>query len=132
MNNNPKVELIKNLYANFGRGNIDGILSALADDVRWEEPATPGVPYGGERQGKPAVRDFFAGVGQVEVASFEPQEYVVSGDRVLVIGRWSGKVKTTGKSFLSEWVMSWIVKDGKVTHFRAYEDTAALAAAFGT
>ena len=130
MDVNPNTELIKNIYASFVRGDINGIVSVLKDDVQWEEPVTQDIPYGGARQGKPAVRDFFAAVALVEVASFEPQEYVASGDRVLAIGRWSGRVKETGKSFLSEWIMSWVVRNGKVTHFKAYEDTAAVAAAF--
>ena len=96
----------------------------------WEEPDHPEIPYGGSRRGKAAVREFFKGVGHVQVSSFEPQEYVGSGDRVLAIGRWSGQVKSTGKSFKSEWIMSWIVKSGKVKYFRAYEDSAAVAAAF--
>jgi len=130
MGNDGNIELIKKVYADFGRGDIDAIIAVLADDVRWEEPDHPEIPYGGSRRGKAAVREFFKGVGQVEVTSFEPLEYVGSGDRVLAIGRWSGRVKPTGKSFKSEWIMSWVVRDGKVSYFRSYEDSAAVVAAF--
>jgi hypothetical protein len=98
--------------------------------VLWEQPDHPEIPYGGSRRGKAAVRDFFKQVAQVQVASFEPLEYVASGDRVLAIGRWSGQARPTGKSFKSEWIMSWVVRGGKVKHFRAYEDSAAMVAAF--
>jgi ketosteroid isomerase-like protein len=124
------IQTVKNIYAAFGRGEVDAILAVLADDVEWHDIDHPAVPYGGRRRGKPAVREFFRQVGQVEVSSFEPLEYVSAGDRVFAIGRWAGTVKPTGKSFTSEWVMIWTFKEGKVTHFRVYEDSAAVAAAF--
>jgi hypothetical protein len=130
MDTNSNVELIKKLYASFSKGDIETIIAALDEDVLWEEPNHPEIPYGGNRRGKAAVKDFFQNVAQVQVASFEPQEFVASGDRVLAIGRWSGQARPTGKSFKSEWIMSWIVKGGKVKYFRAYEDTAAVVAAF--
>jgi ketosteroid isomerase-like protein len=130
MSGNANIDLIKNIYASFGRGDIDSIIAVLKDDVQWEQPEHPDIPYGGSRKGKAAVREFFKAVGQVDVISFEPLDYVADGDRVLAIGRWKGRVRATGKTFLSEWVMSWIVRNGKVTQFRAYEDTAALVAAF--
>jgi ketosteroid isomerase-like protein len=130
MDTNSNVELIKKLYASFSKGDIETIIGALDEDVLWEQPNHPEIPYGGSRRGKAAVKDFFQNVAQVQVANFEPQEFVASGDRVLAIGRWSGQARPTGKSFKSEWIMSWIVRNGKVKYFRSYEDTAAVVAAF--
>lgn len=124
------IQTVKNIYTAFGKGDVDAILALLADDVLWEDINHPMVPYGGKRHGKAAVREFFKQVGEVEVSSFEPLEYVPVGDRVLAIGRWAGKAKPTGKLFTSEWIMVWTLKAGKVTHFRVYEDSAAVVAAF--
>jgi ketosteroid isomerase-like protein len=124
------IALIQELYGCFGRGDVDGIIAKLTDDVVWEEPENALVPYFGRRQGKPAVRQFFADISVVEVESFEPQEFISSGDRVIVMGRWSGKASSTGKHFTTPWAMFWTVVDGKVSHYRAYEDTAATVAAF--
>lgn len=129
MNNDRNTALIQELYAKFQRGDIEGVLAAVADDVVWEQPDNPVIPYAGRRKGKAAVREFFAAVGKVEIERFEPREYVASGDRVLAIGEWSGRVRATGKRFVSAWVMAWSVVNGRVTQFRAYEDTAAVAAA---
>lgn len=130
METNANVQIIQDCYQKFMQGNIAGILDLLDPNVVWEEPAHPAIPYGGKRQGRPAVQDFFAGVGQVQVSNFEAKEYLASGDRVVVLGQWSGTVKATGKSFQSEFVMVWTVTNGKITRFTAYEDTAAVAAAF--
>ena len=130
MDTQSNVELIKSLYASFSKGDTEAIIAALDENVYWAEPKHAEIPYGGAGRGKTVVREFFKGVGQVTVKSFEPMEYVASGDRVLAIGRWSGQAKPTGKSFTSEWIMSWIVKNGKVTSFQGYEDSAAILKAF--
>jgi hypothetical protein len=124
------ISLIQDLYARFGRGDVDGILANLTDGVVWEEPAHPLVPYGGKRTGKAAVGQFFAQLAAVEVERFEPQEFIASGERVIVLGSWAGKVTGTGKNFASDWAMAWTVVNGKVTHYRAYEDFTVIVAAF--
>jgi len=110
---NANVELVKNLYACFGRGDIPAILAALDENVEWIESANPAIPYSGTRRGKAAVGEFFKLLGQVNVTKFEPLEYVSDADRVLVIGRWSGSARTTGKSFSSDWIMDWKIRAEK-------------------
>lgn len=48
----PNIEIAKNCYAAFRRGEIPAILSALTDDVEW---ITPGKvnPTSGNRKGRP-------------------------------------------------------------------------------
>lgn len=127
---NANVTVIQQAYERFGRGDIEGILNLIADDVVWEEPTHPAIPYGGKRQGKETVRAFFAAVAQVEVREFAPVEYIASGDRVIALGHWAGTVRRTGKAFRSAWAMAWTVRDGKIHRFCAYEDTAVVGAAF--
>jgi ketosteroid isomerase-like protein len=77
------------------------------------------------------VQEFFAALGaSVEVLTFEPREYIAQGDRVAVFGRWTGRVKATGREYTSDWAMAWTIKDGRVTAFRSHEDTQAMATAF--
>jgi ketosteroid isomerase-like protein len=54
---------------------------------------------------------------------------VAQGDRVLVVGVATGKVKATNRSFKDDWVFAITVRDGKVTNIREYVDTQALARA---
>jgi ketosteroid isomerase-like protein len=56
---------------------------------------------------------------------FEPTEYIAEGDKVVVLGEFDVNVTATGKSYSSDWVHVMTVKDGKVTAFREYFDTAA-------
>jgi ketosteroid isomerase-like protein len=39
-------------------------------------------------------------------------------------------VRATGKTFDNPWALVFTVRDGLITEFRGYEDTAAVASAF--
>jgi ketosteroid isomerase-like protein len=124
--------VVQSVFDCFGKGDIDGILATLTDDVIFEGPESSDLPYAGTFRGKSGVKEFFTGMGQIEVSSFEPQEYLNVGNNVVVIGRWAGKVRKTGKSFQSRWVLVFELADGKIKRFRDFEETAATAAAFRT
>ena len=54
---------------------------------------------------------------------------MAQGDRVLVIGSATGKIKATNRTFKDHWVFAITVRNGKVTNIREYIDTQALARA---
>jgi ketosteroid isomerase-like protein len=68
----------------------------------------------------------------VETSFPEPPEYVAQGDRVLVVGFATGKIKATNKTFEDDWVFAITVRDGKLVTIREYIDTQALARASAT
>lgn len=55
-----------------------------------------------------------------------PGAFYDAGDSVIVEGRYSGTYKATGKSKDAQVCHVWDVKDGKVTRFQQYADTAKL------
>ena len=59
----------------------------------------------------------------------EAPEFVAQGDRVLVVGVATGKIKATNKPFKDDWVFDITVRNGKLTKIREYIDTQALARA---
>ena len=61
--------------------------------------------------------------------STEPREFVAQGDRVLVVGVATGRIKATNKTFDDDWVFAITVRDGRLTNIREYVDTQALARA---
>jgi ketosteroid isomerase-like protein len=66
---------------------------------------------------------------EVETTYPEPPEFVAQGDRVLVVGVATGKIKATNRAFEDHWVFAITVRNGKVTKIREYVDTQALARA---
>ena len=128
MDQNSK--LVADLYAAFTRGDVPFILERVSDDLRWEHSDSPEVPYGGRYEGKDGLGKFFGNVaGAVDMRSFEPKTYLSSGDEVVATGVWSGVARATGKPFTAQWAHRFLVKDGKVSYFHGYEDTAVTAAA---
>ena len=121
--------VVEQAYNNFKTGNIEALLDLFADDITWALPEMEGVPFGGTRQGRASVAEFFALVGATqESISFEPRELIAEGDRVVALGSYEWRVKATGRNFSSRWVHVWTIRDGKATDFDEYTDTAAAVA----
>jgi ketosteroid isomerase-like protein len=133
MSERENVQLVQQVYEAFGRGDIAAIVARLCDDVEWETPfARDAVPIGGRWRGHEEVVQFYAKIGEnLEFLQFEPREFIAQGDRVVVLGFSRIRVKPTGRTLESEWVMVWGLREGKVAKFREYADTAAALVAFG-
>jgi uncharacterized protein len=112
-------------YEAFGRGDLDAATEPFADDVRWENPNAPDFPNHGVTQGKDAVKGLFAEIGNYwESFSITPDEFIESGDTVVVLSHSEAKAKETGKEVKLPWVHVWRFSDGNVTEVQALTDTA--------
>jgi uncharacterized protein len=124
------LRVVKNGYAAFGRGDVPGLLALFAEDIEWHVPGK-GLPAAGDYRGRSGVADFFQKLAAaVEFLDFQPREFVAEGDNVLVIGSDRAKVKSTNRILEVNWVHAFTLRDGKVTKFREFTDTQAIAAAF--
>lgn len=122
------VETIRGIYEAFARGDIPGVIAALADDVEWDSPET--LPWGGLARGHDEVLAFFGRLGAaVEEIQADAREFIDSGDQVVVIGAHKGRSKA-GALFEADWAMVWTLRDGKAVRFREYVDTASISPAF--
>ncbi len=131
MSESNNTQVVEGTFANFGRGDVPGVLAALAEDVEWLIPGPSIIPYAGLRRGHEEVSQFFMALGgAVEFEQFEPREFVAQGDTIIVIGFERGRVRATRKMFDNPWAMRFLLRDGQVVTFHSYEDTAAVAAAF--
>ena len=124
-------ELVKKLYAAFGKGDLGYILDACSATIEWEYVGPAAIPYGGRYTGKQGVEQFFARLGQTcDLKKFEPRDFVAQGDNVVVLGYEEGIVRPTGRSFQTPWVHIFTIQDGKVMRFREFADSYAVAMAF--
>jgi hypothetical protein len=123
--------VVQSVFEAFGRGDVPALLALIDEGAEWVAPGPSVVPYFGERRGREGAAEFFKHLGaEVEFESFEPGDFVAEGERVVVLGRERGRVRRTGKTFDNDWALVFTVRDGKVTAFRVYENTAAIAEAF--
>ncbi len=125
------VAVVQQVYNNFKAGNIQALLDMLPDNVTWHLPEIEGVPFAGKRTGRDAVRDFFVGVeANQETLEFEPREFIAQGDKVVSLGHYRWRVKTTGREFSSDFAHVFTIRDGKIVSFQEYTDTASAARAY--
>jgi ketosteroid isomerase-like protein len=125
------IDLIKSLYAAFGRGDIETIIAGLAADVDWAVMGRrEDYPLFGTWKGQSDVRRFFHGVQEQQTLDFSPREFYAADDRVFVLGHYTWKMQKTGRTVASDWVHIFTVTNGKVSKFREFTDTAQFAAAY--
>ena len=123
------VQVVKDFFAAIGSGDKQRVLALVAEDIEWIVPGED-WPLAGTHRGHAGIADVLQKAsGEIETAYPKPPEFVAQGDRVLVIGVATGKIKATNRAFRDDWVFAITVRNGKVTKIREYIDTQALARA---
>ena len=128
MSTEKNVQTVKDFFAAIGRGDKEGLLALVAEDIEWIIPGED-WPLAGTHRGHAGLADLLQTASKSIETSTEPREFVAQGDRVLVVGFAKGKIKATNKTFEDDWVFAITVRDGKLTNIREYIDTQALARA---
>src|SRR5450432_4193369 len=129
MSTEENVQTVKDFFAAMGGGNKQDLLALVAEDIEWIIPGED-WPLAGTHRGHAELADVLQKASEeVEMTYPKPPEFVAQGDRVLVIGSATGKIKATNKPFKDNWVFDITVRNGKVTKIREYIDTQALARA---
>ena len=130
MEKEKQIQTVQQVYADFGKQNVEGVLNSLTDDISWVDPGSPGIPYAKKRDGKKEVMSFFMEMGgTVSFSEFAPHEFYADNDTVIVKGFFAGKAIATGKSFASDWVMIWKFRGDKICNYQAFVDTDKMIAA---
>jgi uncharacterized protein len=123
------VQVVKDFFAAMGSYNKQDLLALVAEDIEWIIPGKD-WPLAGTHRGHAGLADVLQRANEtVETSYPEPPEFIAQGNRVLVVGFATGKIKATSRPFEDHWVFDITVRDGKVTHIREYIDTQALARA---
>ena len=131
MNEQNNIQVIQQIFACFGQGDVAGILDRLSDDATWHITPVDNVPYTGTRSGHAGAAEFFSLLAQCEdVLQFEPRDFIAQGDKVVVHVQYAARVKATGREYTSYLLQVFTVQNGKITGVDEYTDTAAIAAAY--
>jgi hypothetical protein len=119
-------ETIRDLYARFERGDVPGVLAALAPDVQWTE--AEGFPHGGTYVGRDAVLSnvFLTLAAEWQVFTVTPREFVAGTDIVVALGEYRGTCRASGHSFQAPFAHVWRLRDGRVAAFCQHTDTALV------
>jgi ketosteroid isomerase-like protein len=129
MSTEENVRTVKDFFAAIGRGDKQGLLALVAEDIEWIIPGED-WPLAGTHSGHAGLAEVLQKASdEVETTYPQPPEFVAQGDRVLVVGVATGKIKATNRAFKDDWVFDITVRNGKLTKIREYVDTQALARA---
>lgn len=123
------IELAKRLYALFGQGDIPGVLGLFDPGIEWREAeGNPYQPDGSPWIGPDAVLNkLFARIGaDWDGFTVTPRTFTATAHGVLVEGRYTGAYKTTGRALDVQVAHVLTMRDGKISAFQQYVDTAAL------
>jgi len=131
MSEQQNVKSVQEAYAAFGQGDIPTALSYLSNDIVWEVPGPDVLPWAGVHKGQEAVTSFFQTLGaNAGTEHFQPEEFIAQGEMVVVLGHEKGTSPSTGRKYTNRWAHIFTMRNGKVSRFREYQDTFAMAEAF--
>jgi hypothetical protein len=123
---------VQGLYEAFAKGDVPTVIGFLDANVAWTE--AEGFPYGGTYNGPQAVLEgVFMRLGaEWDGFAAVPAEFIDGGDAVVVLGKYSGTYKATGKSFQADFAHVWKILNGKAIRFVQYADTLLVHQALQT
>jgi ketosteroid isomerase-like protein len=121
-------DVLRTGYDSFNRGDLNGILGLLDENVDWHEPDWVLGPGGRYRSGEDVKRSVFEAPQQsFESFRVEPREFVELGDRVLVLGRFVARPKGSGHEIEVPFAHLWTVRNGRIQRLDGYLDVKELS-----
>src|SRR5882724_8507500 len=120
MSTQENVRIVKDFFAAMGGYNKQDLLALVVEDIEWIIPGED-WPLAGTHRGHAELAAVLQKASEeVEMTYPKPPEFVAQGDRVLVVGVATGKIKATNKPFKDDWVFAITVRNGKLTNIREY------------
>jgi ketosteroid isomerase-like protein len=112
----------------FGSGDLDGALACLSEDVVWELPAPPQLPYGGRYVGHAGYTDWYHRVKDtLRFKKVDVQPPVGQDGTVVLLGHEFGTAKPTGRDYQYTWAQVYgFADDGRINRMLQYFDPADI------
>jgi ketosteroid isomerase-like protein len=119
MKNSAKT-VVEKMFSAFGRGDIEKFVETVSDDTVWIYHGTQIIPKGVFEK-KAGVRAFFTNIiERTKIISFEPQQFIVEGNMVVVLGQEHQKVKRSGRELKQKWVQIYTVENDLITRMEEF------------
>lgn len=118
------VEVVQRSYAAFARGDMDAVVADMDEEIEWHQ--AQGLPHGGTYNGLAAVRrNVFDPLDRDWWSEFAaaPEEFLDADDEIVVLGRYRGIARGTGRRLDVPFVHVWSLRDGRAWRFRQFLDT---------
>lgn len=120
-------ETVRQFYAALGSGDAPRALGLMAADIEWNTM----WHYKVQGRGPQKVAEGLLMPLMKEWREFKlvATDFITEGDTVVSLGRFTGTHGTTGKLADAGYAHIWNVANGRITRFRQFIDTLAVAEA---
>lgn len=119
------LEVVQEFYASVHTGDFDRLYDTLTEDCSVEFYGPSIIPFAGIFSGKDKCKIFFGHVANdVDIEEFSQAEFIAERDKVAVTGRLQMVLKATGRLYSSDYAHIITVRDGQISRFRDFQDTA--------
>ena len=121
MNNEQEnLKIIKELEKDIQEGNLDGLMSKLAEDVVWNIPGPSLYHFAGCYRGHEQIKNVFALAAMIQTESTNPKEFIAQRDKVVVLVATRIQFKTNNRVVELETCHVFTLRAGKVIEFLDY------------
>ena len=117
---NSARRVVDEMFTAFSSGDVDKFVATVSEDTVWVYHGTQIIPAGTFKK-KEGVRAFFKNIMErTEIIVFEPQEFIVEGNKVVVLGHEHQKVKRSGRELKQKWVQIYTVENDLITRMEEF------------
>ena len=125
-------QLLRHVYAEISKGNVQPLLDSLADDVEWTIIGSTALS--GTSRGKQQVIDKLLKPIRARLADgpivFQPERFIAEGEYVVM--QAEGRATAlSGKPYNNTYCIVCRIVDGKVKEMVDYIDTELITSALG-
>src|SRR5262245_49749674 len=104
MNEAANLELIRNTYSAFARGDLDGLFAVQDVGIEIDSAGPREIPWAGAFRTINGARRYFGAIAaETELLAFEPRHFLAQGDHVIVLGFERIRSRRTGRTCENHW-----------------------------
>lgn len=119
-NGKSSKKVVEKMFAAFSRGDVEEFVATVSEDTVWIYHGTQIIPAG-TFENKEGVRTFFSNIlERTDIINFEPQQYIVEGNMVVVLGHEHQKVKRSGRELKQKWIQIYTVENELITRMEEF------------
>lgn len=122
---------VEAFFACIGEGDAKSALEFVHENATFEAQGPNTVPIYGVFEGREGAQRFLEIISELfDTEDFQFKKWAEADDYVFAHGYMQHRVKKTDRVFQCEWALVCRVKNGFITSYKMFEDTAALQTAY--
>jgi uncharacterized protein len=126
-------DVVQGFFNAFGKGDFNAIINSFHDSCKLtavRDANRNGSQIYGTYLGKEGVKTFISNLGNAfDTKAFSVDSIISEGNVVFANGKFAHIVKSSGKSFSSDWALMCVIEDEKIIKYHFYEDSEKFSEA---